>query len=347
MPAWVRPARRAREWRHGPHCASPWPRSTRPSATSPATPRWSRGWTRKAAEAGAHLVRLPRDDADRLPGRGPGLPRVLRGRLEGGARASSPGPGRGRARRPARSSSATSTRTAGPDRAPRRRRGAARATPLAVLHRGRVVATLLQAPPAQLRRRSTRTGTSCRATPCRGPASAGSTSRSTICEDIWQAGGPFAVARAGRRRAGAEHQRLAVRAGQGRRPAAAGARRAAEAGATVAYVNMVGGQDELVFDGDSMVVDADGALLARAAQFAEELLVVDLDLPAATDARARRRRRGEMRVDGTLSRRRLAAPRPAHRPPARRRRLDRRGRGLAGAGRRGCATTCARTASAR
>src|SRR5690606_24623824 len=59
------------------------------------------------------------------------------------------------------------------------------------------------------------------------------------------------------------------------------ARRAAEAGATVAYVNMVGGQDELVFDGDSMIVAADGRLLARAPRFTEHLLVHDLDLPAA------------------------------------------------------------------
>ncbi len=60
-------------------------------------------------------------------------------------------------------------------------------------------------------------------------------------------------------------------------------RRAAEAGATVAYVNMVGGQDELVFDGDSMIVGPDGALLARAGQFTEELLVHDLELPGADD----------------------------------------------------------------
>ena len=57
--------------------------------------------------------------------------------------------------------------------------------------------------------------------------------------------------------------------------------RALEAGCTVAYVNQVGGQDELVFDGDSLVVGADGALIARAAQFAEELFVVDLELPEA------------------------------------------------------------------
>jgi len=49
----------------------------------------------------------------------------------------------------------------------------------------------------------------------------------------------------------------------------------------VAYLNMIGGQDELVFDGDSMVVAADGTLLARAPQFTEQLLVLDLDLPEA------------------------------------------------------------------
>jgi NAD+ synthase (glutamine-hydrolysing) len=47
-------------------------------------------------------------------------------------------------------------------------------------------------------------------------------------------------------------------------------------------VNMVGGQDELVFDGDSLVVDAEGALVARAPQFDEHLMVVDLQLAAAT-----------------------------------------------------------------
>src|SRR5206468_11218637 len=62
------------------------------------------------------------------------------------------------------------------------------------------------------------------------------------------------------------------------------ARRAGEAGATVAYVNTVGGQDELVFDGDSLIVAADGTLLARSPQFAEHLLVHDLELPAAAEA---------------------------------------------------------------
>jgi NAD+ synthase (glutamine-hydrolysing) len=60
------------------------------------------------------------------------------------------------------------------------------------------------------------------------------------------------------------------------------ARRAREVGCAVAYVNMWGGQDELVFDGDSMVVAADGTLIARSPQFVDDLLLVDLEVPAAT-----------------------------------------------------------------
>lgn len=60
------------------------------------------------------------------------------------------------------------------------------------------------------------------------------------------------------------------------------AHRAREGECTLAYVNMVGGQDDLVFEGDSIIVDKDGAILARAGQFTEELLITDLELPAAT-----------------------------------------------------------------
>jgi NAD+ synthase (glutamine-hydrolysing) len=58
--------------------------------------------------------------------------------------------------------------------------------------------------------------------------------------------------------------------------------RAAEINATVGYVNMVGGQDELVFDGASFVLSAAGELLARANLFTPELLMTDLELPTAT-----------------------------------------------------------------
>jgi NAD+ synthase (glutamine-hydrolysing) len=63
------------------------------------------------------------------------------------------------------------------------------------------------------------------------------------------------------------------------------ARRAREAGAALAYVNCYGGQDELVFDGGSLVVDAAGRLLASSPQFTDALLVTDLELPAADPAR--------------------------------------------------------------
>ncbi len=103
-----------------------------------------------------------------------------------------------------------------------------------------------------------------------------------ICEDLWQDGGPVAQVRD----AGAgllvvingspyemhkDDSRLAL-----------ATRRAREAGAPLAYVNLVGGQDELVFDGDSLVVDADGELIARAPQFDDHLLVVDVDVAPAT-----------------------------------------------------------------
>jgi NAD+ synthase (glutamine-hydrolysing) len=61
-------------------------------------------------------------------------------------------------------------------------------------------------------------------------------------------------------------------------------RRAAEAGATLAYVNMVGGQDELVFDGDSIISGAEGELLARGPQFEQELVVADLELEPAVSS---------------------------------------------------------------
>jgi NAD+ synthase (glutamine-hydrolysing) len=103
----------------------------------------------------------------------------------------------------------------------------------------------------------------------------------TICEDLWQEGGPFAVA--ARARVGLvvniNGSPYELDKDDVRLPLVT--RRAAEAGATVAYVNMVGAQDELVFDGDSMVVTADGTLLARAPQFTEQLMVMDLELPPA------------------------------------------------------------------
>ena len=104
-----------------------------------------------------------------------------------------------------------------------------------------------------------------------------------ICEDLWQDGGPVAVTR----QAGAGllvvPNASPYERGKHEARRQLVARRAREAGAALAYVNMMGGQDELVFDGDSIIVDAAGELIARGPQFEEALLVADLDLPAARD----------------------------------------------------------------
>jgi NAD+ synthase (glutamine-hydrolysing) len=103
-----------------------------------------------------------------------------------------------------------------------------------------------------------------------------------ICEDLWQDGGPVAVTR----QAGAGllvvPNASPYERGKSEARFQLVSRRAREAGAALAYVNMMGGQDELVFDGDSIIVDAHGELLARGPQFEEILLVADLELPAAT-----------------------------------------------------------------
>ena len=100
----------------------------------------------------------------------------------------------------------------------------------------------------------------------------------SVCEDIWYPNGPpEAQAQAGAQllinisaspyhaEKGAARERML-------------ATRAADNVAIVAFCNMVGGQDELVFDGGSVIFDARGELVARGAQFREDLVVVDLDM---------------------------------------------------------------------
>jgi NAD+ synthase (glutamine-hydrolysing) len=107
----------------------------------------------------------------------------------------------------------------------------------------------------------------------------------TVCEDLWQDGGPLTAA--GHATAGLviNINGSPFERGKGDVRLRLAQRRAAEANATLAYVNMVGGQDELVFDGDSFVVTPAGQPLARAPRFEEGLVVVDLALPPALDNR--------------------------------------------------------------
>ena len=108
-----------------------------------------------------------------------------------------------------------------------------------------------------------------------------------ICEDIWYATGPAVVQRA----AGAE-----IIVNINGSPFHAGKRafrekmlatRAADNGLFVAYVNLVGGQDELVFDGGSLIFDPEGEIVSEGAQFEEQLLVADLDVEAVFRSRLR------------------------------------------------------------
>jgi NAD+ synthase (glutamine-hydrolysing) len=103
-----------------------------------------------------------------------------------------------------------------------------------------------------------------------------------ICEDIWQHGGPItALAQAGVDLVVAPNASPYERAKDDTRLALV-ARRATEGGVPLAYANLVGGQDELVFDGDSMVVGGRGELLVRAPQFTTQLLIHDLELPGGS-----------------------------------------------------------------
>ncbi|WP_044086360.1 NAD+ synthase [Bifidobacterium bombi] len=109
-----------------------------------------------------------------------------------------------------------------------------------------------------------------------------------ICEDIWQDGGPVAVLatcgidvlltiNGSPYEEGKTHTRLEL-----------AAKRAAQVGAPLIYVNQVGGQDDLVFDGGTFVVDADGTLLERSPMFMEDLGYFDFD------SQARRQKPGKI-----------------------------------------------------
>jgi len=103
-----------------------------------------------------------------------------------------------------------------------------------------------------------------------------------ICEDIWQEGGPVAslanrniglllVPNGSPYEVNKDDLRLTLVK-----------KRALQVGAPLAYVNMTGGQDDLVFDGDTIVVGASGELIARAPQFEDGLMVIDLDVRLAS-----------------------------------------------------------------
>jgi NAD+ synthase (glutamine-hydrolysing) len=140
----------------------------------------------------------------------------------------------------------------------------------------------------------------------------------SICEDIWFSGGPIEEQVL---RGGAEVV-INVSASPYHAGKAADRRRMLETRATdhlaiVAYANLVGGQDEVLHDGASLVVGEQGQVLAQGHLFAEDLVVADLDLDAVFNARlhdARLRRERALEEGGALPRIELPAV-PAEKPP--------------------------------
>ena len=99
----------------------------------------------------------------------------------------------------------------------------------------------------------------------------------TICEDIWRSGAAGAAQEAGAQVLLVINGSPYDTSSQRRREDVIRAR-VAETGLPLIYCNMVGGQDELIFDGGSMVVDADGEVVQRAPAFEDAMLLVDLEI---------------------------------------------------------------------
>ncbi|MCW2965583.1 MAG: synthetase [Actinomycetia bacterium] len=139
----------------------------------------------------------------------------------------------------------------------------------------------------------------------------------TICEDIWQPGPPATdLALAGAQLI-ANISASPFHVGKDREREEMLKVRATDNVCFVAMCNAVGGQDELVFDGHSVVLDDEGEVLARAAGFEEELLVVDLDPVAAVGRRlrdVRRRALARERVEVTATEFEFAPPREQNEP---------------------------------
>jgi NAD+ synthase (glutamine-hydrolysing) len=101
----------------------------------------------------------------------------------------------------------------------------------------------------------------------------------SICEDIWSPFGPVAEQAAAGAEVSININASPFHAGKGAERERMLATRASDSHTAIVYVNQVGGQDELVFDGGSVVFDHEGTLLARSPQFVEDLMIVDVPVP--------------------------------------------------------------------
>jgi NAD+ synthase (glutamine-hydrolysing) len=139
----------------------------------------------------------------------------------------------------------------------------------------------------------------------------------SVCEDIWYPTGPPAA----QAQAGAQVliniSASPYYAGKSASRERMLATRAEDSVAIVAFCNLVGGQDELIFDGGSVIIDGRGEVLARGPQFKEALVIVDLDVASVFRQRLHdpRRRKGPTTaswqgIDGSIQRIQLARPMP-------------------------------------
>jgi len=109
----------------------------------------------------------------------------------------------------------------------------------------------------------------------------------SICEDIWEPGPPAMTEALGGAQVIVNLSASPYRAGYGSRRERMLTQRAVDYLAAVVFVNQVGGQDELVFDGHSLAIDQDGRVLARCAQFEESLTFCNIDPREVSAARLR------------------------------------------------------------
>ena len=142
----------------------------------------------------------------------------------------------------------------------------------------------------------------------------------SICEDIWYPVGPLAVQREAGAQVIVNINASPYHAGKRPQRERMVATRAADNGVYVAYVNAVGGQDELVFDGGSLIFDQMGELVARGKEFQEDLIVADLDAEAVFrsrlhDPRPRKENPAILREIGQPQVVPVSQARPSHLPP--------------------------------
>src|SRR5438552_2507525 len=125
----------------------------------------------------------------------------------------------------------------------------------------------------------------------------GATIGVSICEDIWYPDGPVVMqALSGGAEVIINISSSPYHAGKRQWRETMLATRAGDNTVIVAYNNLVGGQDELVFDGDSLIYDENGVLIARGKQFEEDLVVVDLDIESVFRKRLHDPRRRQQKM---------------------------------------------------